>query len=257
MSRNDISLVCEGEPASRDIRWLGLVLGQLAESFEPASRVRVVPAGSKADLGATVRGMRKALGTRHVYAIRDRDFLPGDLLAKDIPSGVYSFERHCLESYLIEPDLLEAALRWSGAHERVLALAEARFWPDVARAVLDASTYELRRDRLHLEGGLPADKADVTRIATSKLLAFRTEFAAKPVDIEKLVDTFEGDMRSAPLWTRVNGKALMKSVAVDVGSMLLPSGDIEAALFKWCSRNDPPAPFVAEVKRVLEALPTV
>jgi len=100
MSRGDISLVCEGEPGGRDINWLGLVLGELAESFELASRVRVVPAGSKANLSATVRGMREALGTRHVYAIRDRDFVPTDLLTKDVPSGVYSLERYCLEARL-------------------------------------------------------------------------------------------------------------------------------------------------------------
>lgn len=255
MSQDEITLVCEGEPRGRDIRWLNLALGQLAASFELAGRVRVVPSGSKADLGATVRGMREALRTRRVHAIRDRDFLRAGLLAKDEQAGVYSLQRHCLESYLVEPDLLEVSLGLHRAEEKLLAIAERRFWPDVGRAVLDALGYELRKDRPHLDDDMLGTKADVTQAVKGKLQIFRNELAAKPLDVEALVEQFERDMRADPVWTRVNGKALMKSLAGELDPSVLPSGDIEAQLFKWCSANSPPVPFLVEVKRLLQSLP--
>jgi hypothetical protein len=254
MSQDEVTLVCEGEPRGRDIRWLNLVLGHLAASFEPAGRVRVVPSGSKADLGATVRGMREALRTRRVYAVRDRDFLRGELLAKDEPAGVHSLQRHCLESYLVEPAVLEEVFGLDGAEARLADMAERRFWPDVGRAVLDAIAYELRRDRPHLGEEEPSDKAEVTRVVRLKLQLFRDDHAARPVDVDALVTQFERDMRSAPLWTRVNGKELMKALAGDLGPAI-PGGDIEAALFRWCSNASPPSPFVAEVKALLERWP--
>jgi hypothetical protein len=253
MSQDEITLVCEGEPRGRDIRWLNLVLGHLAASFEPAGRVRVVPSGSKADLGATVRGMREALRTRRVYAVRDRDFLRNELLAKDEPAGVHSLQRHCLESYLVEPSVLEEVFGLHGAEATLLQMAERRFWPDVGRAVLDAVAYELRRDRPHLGEDEPGDKAEVARIVTSKLQHFRDAHAAKPVDVEAWVERFERDMRSTPVWMRVNGKELMKALAGDLGASI-PGGDIEGALFRWCSNASPPGPFVAELKRLVEVL---
>src|SRR5689334_5108220 len=106
MSQDEITLVCEGQQRGRDVRWLNLTLSHLAQSFEPSGRVRPVPGGSKADLGATVRGLREVLGTQRVYAIRDRDFLRAELLTKDLAAGVYPLERYCIESYVIEPDVL-------------------------------------------------------------------------------------------------------------------------------------------------------
>jgi hypothetical protein len=250
MSQDEITLVCEGV---RDLRWLPLVLGQLAETFEMAGRVRVVSAGSKADLAATVRGLRESRRTRHVYAIRDRDFLRAELLAKGEPAGVYSLQRHCLESYLIEPELLEVALGFHQPADKLLAIAERRFWADVAHAVLDALGYELRKGRLHLDDETPSDKAEVALAVKSKLDIFRADLAAKPLDVEALVALFESDMRSDPVWTRVNGKALMKSFAGELEPSMLPGGDLEARLFKWCSSNGPPQPLIAEMKRLLES----
>lgn len=73
MSQDEMTLVCEGQPRGRDVRWLGLVMGQLSETLDIAGKVRVVPAGSKADLGAAVRGLRESLRTARIYGIRDRD----------------------------------------------------------------------------------------------------------------------------------------------------------------------------------------
>jgi hypothetical protein len=260
MSRLDVTLVCDGVPKGPDLRWLSLVMSTLAESYEPASGVRVVPAGSKADLGAAVRGMRESLrkpesaGAPRVFAVRDRDFLRAEHLRKDEAAGVYSLERHCLESYLLEPATVEAALGVSGVAERIQALAEARFWADVATAVLDAVGYELRKDRLHLDGGVPADRAEATRIVDAKLLAFRKDLAEKPVDVDEMVGSFERDMRSAPLFTRVRGKELLRTLAAALGPGVVRGGDIEAALFKWCTENGPPAPFVADVGQILKRM---
>ena len=171
MSPDVVTLVCEGVPDGPDVRWIGLVLGKLAESFEPASRIRPLPAGSKADLGATVRGMRKALRTPHVYAVRDRDYLRAELLGKDEAGGVYALTRHCLESYLVEPELLEAALGLHRAEEKLLAIAERRFWPDLGRAVLDAIGYEAPegsappgRGLARRQGGGHADREGESRV---------------------------------------------------------------------------------------------
>jgi hypothetical protein len=224
----------------------------------------VVPAGSKADLAATVRGMREALTTPEmrkaretprVYAVRDRDFLRAELLGKGEPDGVYSLVRHCLESYLLEPEGIERALGLSGVEEQLLTLAERRFWTDVASAALDTVGYDLRKEgRLHLEKDAPADKAEVKHLVAARRATFVAGLTAKSVDVEALVDAFERDMRSAPLWTRVDGKELMKSFAAQLGKEVLPGGDLEARLFTWCSKNGPPAPFVAEVKCILERL---
>jgi hypothetical protein len=198
--------------------------------------------------------MRQALRSSLVYAVRDRDFLPTELLGKDVPAGVYSLERHCLESYLLEPAVVEAAFGLRDVEARLFALAERRFWPDVGQAVLDALGYELRKDRPHIEADAPADKTEMTRTLKAKLQAFRDELAAKPLDVEGLVERFEHDLRSAPVWMRVHGKELLKSLATSLGASV-PGGDIERELFKWCSNREPPAPLVAEVKRILESLP--
>jgi hypothetical protein len=255
MSQDEITLVCEGEPRGRDVRWLNLVLGDLAMSLDRAGRVRVVPAGSKADLRATVRGMREALRTARVYAVRDRDFLSADLVGKDEAGGVYSLSRHCIESYMAEPTLLATALASDGMEERILALAERRFWTDIGRAVLDAVGYEMRKDRPHLGEKLPVDKADVIRTVTEKLDGFRRDLATKPLAVEVLVESFEQDMRSAPLWMRVNGKELLRSLAQGLDAAALPGGDIEATLFAWCSKNGSPEPLVLELKQILDRLP--
>jgi len=254
MSQDEIRLFCEGEPRGRDVRWFNLVLSHLAETFEPAAHVKVMPAGSKADLSATVRGARRAFNTSLVYAIRDSDFLRTELLAKDLNSGVYSLQRHCLESYLVEPRVLEGALRSTGMEDKLHTLAERRFWQDIGRAVLDAHGYEMRKSRLHLGDSLPLTKAQVTEIVRSKIAGFHGDVANMPFNVEAHVEMFEHDMRSGPLWTRVNGKELMRSLAEELGESALPGGDIEAALFKWCSKNVPPTPFVEEVQRILEAI---
>jgi hypothetical protein len=254
MKQVEITLVCEGHARGRDVRWLNLALSELAQTFEPATFVRVVPGGSKADLGAAVRGLREATRSLRVYAVRDRDFLRAHLLAKDEAHGVHSLERHCLESYLIEPRVVEAALGQADVETLLLALARRRFWPDLARAVLDDLGYAMRKPRPSLEGEMPVNKDDVVRIAIAKLDALRRELAVLPLDPAQLVEAFEVDMNVGPVWTRVNGKALMADLENDLGNEVLPGANIEGRLFKWCAENSPPGPFVADIKKLLETL---
>lgn len=194
--------------------------------------------------------MQEALSSMQVVAIRDRDFVQASLLDKDKPH-VHSLRRHCLESYLLEPDVLEKALGVTNVERKLLALAEDRFWPDVARAALDAIGYELRRDRLELGDELPGDKATVTTIVQSKLDSFRSDLVSKPIDIQALVDAFAVDMPSDPIWKRVNGKDLLKTFASSLDSKILPGGDIESTLFRWCAENGPPHSLVNEVHEIL------
>ncbi len=88
MSLGEITLVCEGEPEGRDIRWLGLALDKLGV----AKAVEISPSGSKANLVPTVRALRAQAQAR-VYAIRDRDFLHATLLEKNLGDGLFPLRR--------------------------------------------------------------------------------------------------------------------------------------------------------------------
>ncbi|AGP37235.1 hypothetical protein SCE1572_23780 [Sorangium cellulosum So0157-2] len=189
-----------------------------------------------------------------MYAIRDRDFLRTELLAKDESAGVYSFERHSIESYVVEPSVLEAVFGVSGIEDKLSALAERRFWPDVGRGVLEHFAWELRRDRPSLGGEAPASEADVVSLVTAKIESFRAQVAVKPLDAPALVGAFARDMRMSPLWTRVHGKDLMNAVEKELRDAGHNAADLESRVFKWCSQNSPPGPFVAEVKRLLVTL---
>ncbi|MEZ4310315.1 MAG: hypothetical protein R3F14_19925 [Polyangiaceae bacterium] len=252
---DDVWLLCEGEPRSRDVRWLNLVLAELANSSDLAARVRVMPSGSKADLAASVRGVRAALGSSQVYAVRDRDFLRAEILDKDTAAGVHALRRHCIESYLVEPQVLERALGISNAEEKLDALARERFYPDLGRAVLDALGYEIRRDRPRLGDRIPSSTGEVVAICADELKSFWAAGSSKDTDIAGLVRAFEEDMRADALWTRVNGKELMKSLAKDLNDSIPGGRDLESALFHHCSQNTPPEGLTAEIERILNALP--
>jgi hypothetical protein len=124
----------------------------------------------------------------------------------------------------------------------------------VTVAALDDVGHALRKDRLHLDGAAPADRAEATRIVGAKLEAFRKDVAEMPLDVDAIVGSFERDMRSGPLYTRVRGKELLKSLATELGTGVVKGGDIEKALFTWCSEHGPPEPFVADIKQILERI---
>lgn len=254
MSQDEMTLVCEGQPRGRDVRWLGLVMGQLSETLDIAGKVRVVPAGSKADLGAAVRGLRESLRTARIYGIRDRDFLRRDLVAGQRAGDVYPLDRHCLESYLIEPSVVEAALGARDVATIVEQLAAARFWRDVARAVADDISYRCR-EVFRLSMSAPAEAIGSAEQAAAHISAaiqpLPARITAAMPDVSALVQSFAEDMRSAPIWTRVDGCELMNGLERELRRSVLAGGDIEGRLFRWCSENSPPLPLLEAVKQAL------
>ena len=94
------------------------MLSEIATRSELAGYAQVVPAGSKVNLAATVAGMREALGTMRVFAVRDRDFLRTEHLSKDESKGVYSLRRYSIESYMLEPASPGTGLRARCPHPR-------------------------------------------------------------------------------------------------------------------------------------------
>lgn len=245
MSLGEITLVCEGEPEGRDIRWLGLALDKLGV----AKAVEISPSGSKANLVPTVRALR-ARGQARVYAIRDRDFLHATLLEKNLGDGLFPLQRHCLETYLLEPELLEAAVGAREMKSKIEQLAEERFWLDVGRAVLEDFAFSLRtrRPTFDDEDGMPVDRSETERKLKSKLEEFSGHL--KIPDVAAGVDRFQHDMQDDPKWTRVDGKSLFKAVEKE----LAPGGDLERKLFVWCSEKGAPDALVRDVRLALEKL---
>lgn len=245
MSLGEITLVCEGEPEGRDIRWLGLALDKLGV----ATAVEIAPSGSKANLLPTVRSLR-ALGRAGVYAIRDRDFLHATLLEKNLDDGLFPLQRHCLETYLLEPDLLEAAVGVREMRAKIERLAEERFWLDVGRAVLEDFAFLLRSSRPTFddEDGMPVDWSETEKKLKAKLEEFVGHIELP--DVAAVVERFAQDMQDACKWTRVDGKELFKAVEKE----LALGGGLERRLFVWCSEKGAPDALVRDVRIALEKL---
>jgi hypothetical protein len=170
-SLDDITLLCEGvdqsvdqgdEERPVDVRLLENAR-QAARAMQPiALRVTIRPAGSKSDMPAAIRAHRSTEPPRRAYAMRDRDFLRRPLLEDERVRAVstakealehpraYPLRRHCIESYLIEPDFVEVALEVSGVAAKLSEFAEQRRWPDVSRAALEDVGYRARRARPRL-----------------------------------------------------------------------------------------------------------
>jgi hypothetical protein len=142
-------LLCEGVAGGLD----AVVLGALVAPDGP----EVVPAFSKANLGAAVHALRR-VGRMFVAAIRDRDFdcepEPGDdpVIWKWADEAVgWQWRRHELESYLVDPELVVPASIESGADADATA-----YEPLLLRAARAVAPYQAARWTLgHLRRGSP------------------------------------------------------------------------------------------------------
>jgi hypothetical protein len=255
---DEVRLVCEGVPGGRDVRWLNLVLSDLADRWEVAGHVRVVPAGSKVGLLGTLHGMREALGTSRVYAIRDRDFLPSELLAKRRTAEMHVLERHCVESYLVEPALLDEVLGMRDGERTLGVIADRRLWLDVGRAVLEDIAFAMRSARPSMDRNPPpTSKDELTGALEAAVAEFARELPGKIEGVATRVECVEQDMRSCPLWTRVDGKELLAELERElVTRRVLRGGNLEAWLFGWCAEHGAPRPLVVEIESALRRLLT-
>jgi hypothetical protein len=252
MALGEITVLCEGQLEGRDIRWLGLALDAAGLSRS----IDVTPAGSKTNLKPTILGLRQSLQTRRVYALRDRDFLTTDLLTKDLDAGICPLRRHCLESYLLEPLLLESAFGITGIEKILTERAGARLFLDVARASVEDFAFSLRGLRPSFDSDAPRTIEEAVEAVQRVISEFIAGLVAP--DAATLTDRFAKDMQADRLWTRVDGKALLGEIEQYLRGSVLPGGDIEGRLFKWCATNGPPSSLVEDVRHalgVLSALP--
>jgi hypothetical protein len=172
------------------------------------------------------------------------------LLEKDLGRGVSPLQRHCLETYLLEPDLLQNAVGARDVRSKIEQLAENRFWFDVGRAVLEEFAFSLRgrRPTLHDTDEMPTDRNATEQKLRAKLEEFTAHLELP--DVATVVGRFQQDMEAPDKWTRVDGKELFRAIEKEIA----PGGDLERRLFFWCSENGAPEALVGDVRIALEKL---
>lgn len=221
-------LLCEGVAGKLD----AVVLGAIVAPDGP----EVVPAFSKANLGAAVHALR-SIRRMHVAAIRDRDFdyepEHGDdpVIWKWADKAVgWHWRRHEIESYMVDPELVIPASIESGADAtayKPLLLRAAR-----AVAPYQAARWTLgylrrgspprlrsRPERFNKDFDLPPDLGSGACIAwvRQEVVAHGTQLpqeAAIDALYQPLHDRFIAEgfgVRDALLW--FSGKDLLASVA--------------------------------------------
>lgn len=264
---DDIVLLCEGVDGGLDVTFLELARRAVQHAQPLALRVAIKPAGSKADLRPAVRARRDVWEKRHVFAVRDRDFLRRPRLeearrkalslVEDEPPA-FPLRRHCIESYLIEPRFVEAAVGIAGAATKLSELAERRRWVDVCRAALDDVDFRMRglRPRMRKETASSAEEA--IRVVERKLEEYRGALVPQTRQptvselVQEIIEDFEAD---GPLWTRVDGCELLAGLRDWLDDQnRLPGGDLHRLLRKHAERVGPPAPLVEEMTELLGRL---
>ncbi len=134
-------LLCEGGPNSADVRVLLKLL---------AGRCAILPAGGKYGLGERVKARREAMDRATVFGILDGDFVaawqgtadrPREWHASDGSRLGWRWERKEIENYLLDPYVVEKALR-----EKAPPAAEYRHALSSARD--EIATYQAARTAL-------------------------------------------------------------------------------------------------------------
>ncbi len=201
----DITLFCEDVPSGLSKQILQRVFDNQFSEFN--NRIKVEGVGSKTIIDGTLAEARKK--GELCFAIRDRDFLSEELVSERSanPFGnakARSLQRHCMESYLLD----DAALT---DNQRALRDQEAasRKWLDIARAVKETGVYKIRNRKVEP----PLDTEGVTD-ENSALCSLRAFFEnlGSLVDCSTELTQVKVDFERHPLWTRVDGKALLKSL---------------------------------------------
>jgi hypothetical protein len=199
------------------------------------NRIKVKGIGSKTKIDGTLAEARRK--GELCFAIRDRDFLPDNLVEE---RNAYPFkneqacslQRHCIESYLLDDEALTQSQQALRDQE-----AESRKWVDLARAVKETGVYKIRNRKVEP----PLDTESVTDEETAR--HWLHEFFAKLgslVECDTELAQIKVDFERHPLWKRVDGKELLKR--------------LHKAGFR-----DPPAPepasLIAELRLLISQMP--
>ncbi len=263
----EITLFCEDKPGGRSQRILDAAVSELRGTLPFAGAIRTIGVLGKNDVVVRAKFARSQTGPKlRVLAVRDRDFLRAPLVT-DARAHAYDSDwarvtpwplsRHCIESYLLDDDVLDAlplASRPTGAQPVIDRAAAARQWLDVTRGTLDDLAYRVRQVRQTSILEPPSDRetaiAAVQHVATAMQRALTD--AGAPEALTKHLDALAADMSTdGPLRHRVDGRELVYDVERALGRH---RGSLLDALSQQ-ARKKPPAALVAEMKAVLEAMP--
>lgn len=173
----EITLFCEDVSEGRSQRLLNAAVGALVPDLPFATIVRAVGVASKQDVQVKTKHARGSTRPLRVFGVRDRDFLRRPLVEgnrlrafapKPDDTAPWPLPRHCIESYLLDDDVLERAelgVPLEELHARIEELAATRRWLDVTRAALEDLAFKMRRIRQGDIEGRPADRAEALRVA--------------------------------------------------------------------------------------------
>ena len=263
----EITLYCEDKGEGRSQRILEAAVSALSGELPFAPTVRP-GVDSKSDVQVRTKFARTQSGPRlRVFGVRDRDFLTQPLVLNarrhafhDKPQSVTSWplSRHCIESYLLDDDMLTAAVpdaSLDALHAALDAAAGARLWLDVARGTLEDLAYRLRRIRQQDIEERLADRAAALRVTLGVAEQMRRELdgASSEERLASHLDALASDMTAnGPLRCRVDGRELIYELEVALGKK---RGLLLDRLTQH-ARRAPPAALVADVRAILEAMPT-
>lgn len=265
----DITLLCEDQEDGRSDRLIRAALLELQSTLPFVVLVRTVGVSNKNDV--QVRSKFARQDHYRAFGVRDRDFLRrplvddyrGHAFDEDLDQiRPWPLPRYCIESYLLDDDVLGAVIPTVPANELrgvVDEAATARRWLDIARGTVDDLAWRLRRERRSISE-MPSDRESALRAVRDAAELLR-QGASKATADEKLVmqlDTLKGDMEGdGPLRHRVDGRELLRAVeralAADYEGHLPPGGLL--SFLDERAQRYPPAALIADLRAVMEAIP--
>lgn len=265
---DQVTLFCEDSESGLTKRLIGASLAELEKEPACAFAAVIRPEGSRSKSDVMVWTKFARQKKVRAFGLRDRDFLSSDLLKQgresafhESPESVkpWPLSRHCIESYLLDDDLIKSALPSVDValfHARVDQAAEARFWWDVARATVEDLLFRRRNLPRPSVRERPVDRASALDAARSIATKIRREVAEADTDavLEASFEKLERDMKDdGPLRHRVDGKELLKDIS-RILSADIPVRDLVATLQKK-AMVQPPRALLDDVREALRAIP--
>ncbi len=258
----EITLFCEDREGGLSQRVVEAAVQSLHADLPFAQQVRPIGVLNKNDVQVRTKFARTQPRLR-VFGVRDRDFIPRALFA-DLRSRAFHktpdqvtpwpLRRHCIESYLLEDDVIAAAAP-TLTRAQIDEAAAARLWLDLARGTLEDLAFRtrklLRHDALDPR---PVDRDAALRMVVDAAARIHERIANAGAEeglgsfLDELAADITGD---GPLWARVDGRELV----YDLERLLQqPRGSMLTTLGRH-ARLHPPAALIADVREALEAMP--
>jgi len=235
----------------------------VAKKVAIARKVDFRPGGSKVNLAPAVADHRRVHSTQLAFAVRDRNFMPAQLLQKNRELALsgktpppYPLRRHCLESYLLEPAFVRTAIGVD-IHAKLGEMVEARRWTDVCRAVHEDVAYRVREPRPSTKAK-PASEEEAVEAVREALRQYneKVDASREEIDAAAIVHAFASDFDAdGPLWTRLDGKKLMGAIEQWLGNeSLLPGGDLKKKLLDHAKLHSVPEPLASEMEELIRRI---